>query len=111
MSKADVDLMTTEVVSWIRPLMPDDQRDPFNTAIKLQEELSELLHAMHTGDGSIGEELADCMVLILDIAHLTSSDIVTEFWDKMEKNRDRAWHKKNGSLHHMKEIHVDHSNR
>jgi len=103
MTRDSLDRMTEEVVEWIQPLLPDTERDPFNTAIKLQEELSELLHAMHTGDGNVEEELADCLVLLLDIAYLTDSDITEGFWTKMAKNRERAWNKKNGSLHHNKE--------
>jgi NTP pyrophosphatase (non-canonical NTP hydrolase) len=103
MSKGDIDIMTEEVVSWISPLISDENRNPFNTNIKLVEEVSELLHSLHTGEGRVGHELADCLILILDIAHLTNTDLVAEFWSKMKINRERVWAEKNGSLHHNKE--------
>jgi NTP pyrophosphatase (non-canonical NTP hydrolase) len=101
--RSDIDLMTAEVVDWISPLIPDENRNPFNTSIKLVEETSELLHALHTGEGNVGHELADIMILTLDIAHLTGVDIVEEFWRKMKINRKRVWNEKNGSLHHERD--------
>jgi NTP pyrophosphatase (non-canonical NTP hydrolase) len=92
--------LTIEVIDWIGPLFPQRHRDPINTCIKLTEEVSELMHAMYTKDGNIGEECADCLILLLDIAHLNKVDLTVEFWKKMEKNRDRVWKKKNGSLRH-----------
>lgn len=92
--------MTTEVVSWIRDYLPDAARDPVNTSIKLSEESSELTHALYTGDGSVAEELADILILTLDIAHLHRVDLEKAFKAKMEVNRQRQWIKVKGALKH-----------
>jgi NTP pyrophosphatase (non-canonical NTP hydrolase) len=92
--------MTTEVVSWIRGYLPDAARDPMNTAIKLSEEAAELIHASYTGDGSVAEELADILILALDIAHLHHVDLEKAFRAKVEINRQRQWTKVKGALKH-----------
>jgi NTP pyrophosphatase (non-canonical NTP hydrolase) len=92
--------MTTEVVSWIRDYLPDTARDPVNTSIKLTEESSELTHSLYTGDGSVAEELADILILTLDIAHLHRINLEKAFKDKMEINRQRSWTKVKGALKH-----------
>lgn len=90
--------MTEQVVSWIHPLLPD--RKPFDTSIKLASELSELQHVLHTGDGDIGEELADCAILLLDLCFLVGVDIDKELEKKMATNRSRNWNKVMGTLKH-----------
>jgi NTP pyrophosphatase (non-canonical NTP hydrolase) len=91
--------MTDEVTDWVDGLIPDDKRDPFNTAIKLSEEVSELLHALYT-KGDVGAEVADIMILLLDVAYLSDVDIVSEFYAKMAVNKGRRWTERNGSLSH-----------
>lgn len=93
--------MTAQVVEWIDPLIPNDQRDPMNTCIKMTEEVSELMHAIHTDDGNVAEECADVMILLLDIAFLKNVDLSRAFHQKMAKNMDRDWTKKNGALKHQ----------
>lgn len=95
--------MTEEVVSWIGPLLPC--RDPFDTTIKMASELSELQHAIHTGDGDVGEECADVMILFLDLINLLNIDIEDELLKKMWVNRGRAWEKRMGTLKHAKAGH------
>jgi NTP pyrophosphatase (non-canonical NTP hydrolase) len=92
--------MTDEVTQWIDGHISDEVRDPFNAAIKMSEEVSELLHALYSGDGDVGSECADVMILLLDIAYLSDIDIVAEFHKKMAVNKARNWVKKNGSLRH-----------
>lgn len=94
--------MTIEVDDWIGEIHP--HRDSFDTAIKLSGEVSELLHAMHTREGNLGEELADCMILLLDIANIRGVDLVDEFYKKMAINRNRKWEKVQGALKHIKEL-------
>ena len=96
----DLRSLTGEMVEWISRLIPDQKRDSFNTAIKMQEELSELLHALHTGDGGVGSECADILVLLLDVAYLNGIDLEQSFAAKMQINRDRSWVEKNGALKH-----------
>lgn len=100
MKETDILAMTLEVAYWIDPMIPRDKRDPMNTCIKMTEEVSELMHAMHTKDGNIGEECADVLVLLLDVALLSGINIAEEFNKKMAKNRRRTWVKKNGALKH-----------
>lgn len=91
--------MTATVVGWIRPLLPDNSRDSVNTSIKLSEEASELTHAIYTG-GDIGQECADVLILLLDIAFLHGINLAEEFDKKMEENRRRKWNKEKGCLKH-----------
>jgi len=97
--KLGVDEMQQHVVSWISQLLP--HRDPFNAAIKLASEVSELQHVLHTGDGNVGIEISDCLILLLDIAHLTGSNIEENFRQKMKINRKRKWKEKMGTLKHV----------
>lgn len=95
---SEIDGMTGEVVKWIRNHIPDRDRDPVNTAIKLSEEASELTHAIYTGDGSVADECADVLILLLDIAYLRGVDLNAAFVKKMEVNRNREWRKVKGAL-------------
>jgi NTP pyrophosphatase (non-canonical NTP hydrolase) len=93
--------MVDEVVSWIHPLLPD--RDPFDAAIKLASEVSELQHVLHTKDGDVGAELADCMILLLDLCFLLKVNPDDALMTKMAINRNRNWNKVMGTLKHNKE--------
>ena len=92
--------MTKEVVDWISPLLPDAVRDPVNTSIKLSEEASELTQAIYSGTGNVGEELADILILLVDIAYLHGIDLQEEFNEKMGVNRQRVWNLEKGALKH-----------
>ena len=98
--KHDTYAMTVQVVDWIKPMIPDAERDSMNTAIKMADEVSELQHAIYTKGKNVGEELADVMILLLDIAYLHKVDIAAEFASKMEINQNRRWKERNGSLTH-----------
>jgi NTP pyrophosphatase (non-canonical NTP hydrolase) len=60
-------------------------------------ELSEALETLrNTGadnlsDGNLGEELADCIIRILDCAHMLDINIGNEIMRKVERNRDRPY--------------------
>ncbi len=90
--------MTDEVVEWVSEIFPD--RHPMHTTIKMVEEVSELMDAIFAGGRNIGEECADVLILLLDIAHLTGVDLQEEFKNKMAINRSRKWVKRNGALKH-----------
>ena len=92
--------MEKQVVRWIRGHIPDERRDPMNTAIKLSEEVAELLHALYVDGANVGEEIADCMILLLDIAHLEDIDVSTNFKLKMAINANRQWKSDKGCLSH-----------
>lgn len=89
--------MTDEVDDWIGELLPN--RSSFDTAIKLVDEASELLHAIHHV-GDVGQECADVLILLLDIARLHGIDIAAEFNKKMMINRSRQWTERQGTLKH-----------
>lgn len=95
-----IDSMTEEVVDWVEGFIPRQRRDSMNTAIKLTEEVSELMHAMYTDGKNVGEECADVLILLLDIAYLNGVDISEAFRQKMGINRNRTWIHKNGALKH-----------
>ncbi len=90
--------MTDEVVEWVSGIFPG--RHPMHTTIKMVEEVSELMDAVFTGSRNVGEECADVLILLLDIAHLTGVDLQEEFKNKMAINRSRKWVKRNGALKH-----------
>lgn len=94
----NVDSMTQEVVRWISTMIPD--RDPMNTAIKLAEEVSELQHSIYVNDGDAGQELADILILLVDVSFLLGVDLADEFNKKMEVNRKREWNREKGCLKH-----------
>lgn len=91
--------MTEMVSEWIEPLIPRSHRDSMDTCIKLTEEVSELMHAIHHG-GDVAQECADVLVLLLDVALLNDVDLPTAFMEKMAINHKRVWKKKNGALKH-----------
>ncbi len=91
-------MLAETVAEWIEPLVP--QRDSMNTCIKMTEEVSELMHAIHTKDGNVGEECADVLILLLDVAKLNGIDLEHEFVRKMRINYSRNWVRKNGALKH-----------
>ncbi len=90
--------MTDEVVEWVSGIFPG--RHPMHTTIKMVEEVSELMDAVFTGSRNVGEECADVLILLLDIAYLNGVDISEEFWEKMKINRGRSWTPKQGALKH-----------
>ena len=97
MNDRSIDSLTSEMALWIGAILPE--RDSFDTAIKLCEETSELLHALHH-DGDVASECADILVLLLDVALLNNIDLQAAFEQKMEVNRQRVWEKKQGCLKH-----------
>lgn len=90
--------MTEEVVNWVESIIED--RDSMCTAIKLAEESGELLHAIYAGTKNVGEECADILILLLDVAYLNNVDLVKAFNKKMAINKARSWSHRNGALKH-----------
>lgn len=97
---AEISYMEFKMLEWIQPLIPDSDRDPMNTCIKMTEEVSELMHAIHCNNEDVGQECADVLILLLDVAYLRGVNLSKEFFAKMEVNRKREWAKKNGALKH-----------
>lgn len=65
----------------------------------LLEEVNELAE-----DPSDGEEMADCFILLMNLAEMHGHDLMTEAQKKMDKNRARKWGKpdERGVCHHVK---------
>jgi len=73
------------ITSWADEVMP--QRTITNALTKLvMEEIPEYLTSQHDP-----MELADCAILIYDIAHLAGIDLEKAMRDKMEINKNRTW--------------------
>ena len=95
--RRDLDSLPVEMELWVGRILPE--RDSYDTATKIVEEASELLHALHHR-GDVAEEAADILVLLLDVALLEGFDLQKAFEAKMEINRNRTWNLRNGSLSH-----------
>lgn len=76
---------------WADATFPD--RHPESSLYKLVlEEIPELLlHLKTKGKEGIDEELADCFILLLDLAHLWHVDVGGAIKLKMMKNMLRTW--------------------
>jgi len=57
-------------------------------------------------DPTDGEEMADCFILLLNLAEMAGVDLMSEARRKMEINRNRKWGKPDseGVCHHVKVI-------
>jgi NTP pyrophosphatase (non-canonical NTP hydrolase) len=78
---------------WANETFPG--RDPVASLTKLvMEEIPELLqHKKQHGTDHIGEELADCFILLLDLAAIWNVDLPVAIRNKMYKNASRQWAK------------------
>jgi NTP pyrophosphatase (non-canonical NTP hydrolase) len=76
---------------WANKTFPG--REPAAALAKLvMEEIPELLeHKKKYGIEMIGEELADCFILLLDLAELWRVDVPQAIKSKMLKNASRTW--------------------
>jgi len=92
----DIKELTDRIVGWADEVHPN--RDPFVTLKKLLSEIEELQE--RPGDGY---ELADVMILLLDLCHLTGVDITKTVHWKMQINEGRTWElQDDGTLQHRR---------
>ena len=79
--------------AWANRTFPG--RPPKSSINKLgMEELPELLiHLKERGTEGIGEEWADCMILLLDLARIWKIDPAKAIENKMRINNNRMWRK------------------
>lgn len=91
--------------AWARSNFPG--RSPKAALTKLNmEELPELLiHLKEHGSVGIGEELADCFILMLDLARIWNVDLARAIKNKMQINERRMW-KKDEALGHWNHMTV-----
>ena len=81
-----------KVSEWAESAIPE--RTPMSGLQKLAfEELPELVRTVgsHGNTGDSGKELADCMILLLDIATLLDIDVLDVVYNKLKENRSREW--------------------
>lgn len=88
-----------DIVSWSNSVFPD--REPEHALRKLaDEEIQELLE-----DPADPGELADVLILALDLCHLNGVNPAKAIADKMAKNKARKWARtSNGTIRHVEEI-------
>lgn len=70
------------------------------------KEFDELLGALKTNDPKrIGNELADCAMLLFDMADISGIDIGAAMLEKLEINKKRKWGKpdEHGCIEHIEE--------
>lgn len=96
--------VATFVNNWADRTFPG--RAPRSSLNKLNmEEIPELLtHLKEHGTEGIGEEWADCLILLLDLAVIWKIDPAQAIRDKMEINERRMWlrDEETGSYNHVK---------
>jgi NTP pyrophosphatase (non-canonical NTP hydrolase) len=89
--------LQSEIAEWA------DQLNPHRTALsliaKMLEELGELIASDRQDDPL---ELADVLILALDLAHIKQIDLAAAVQAKMKINRQRQWRiADNGAMTHV----------
>ena len=83
---------------WADSVFPE--RTTASALLKLYSELGEYIR-----DPSNGEELADILIMMIDLANLNGIDIQEAMWAKHQKNINRKWKvcPVMGTMSHVKE--------
>lgn len=69
----------------------DNERSVGDESALLHSEVSEFFEAYRKQTGEMGEELADILIRVLDVAQRHHIDLYGEFAKKLEKNRKRGY--------------------
>ncbi len=91
-----------EITRWAQERFP--HRTDHHAIYKLMvEEIPELaMHKKEHGTEGIGPELADCFILLADLASLWKIDMAHAIFQKMQINYNRAWvMDTNGIMQHV----------
>jgi len=89
-----------EVVRWADEVLPE--RTPHGALTKLSLEEVPELHKKFLYNGELDEsELADCMILLLDLFAMADVNVTYAVVDKLHVNRNRNWTIKEGVLKHV----------
>lgn len=102
----DMRMVQAAITFWANAQFPH-RTDHQALSKAVLEEIPELLqHKREHGTESIGEELADVFILLMDLATLWKVDLPTAIRDKMLINYDRTWHvdPKSGIAQHIGEL-------
>lgn len=98
-----LDLVQQEITRWADEQFPG--RTDHQTIYKLVvHEIPELMtHKKEKGTAGIGTELADCFILLMDLASMWGVDLTEAIRDKMETNYQRTWERDaHGIMQHVK---------
>lgn len=99
---SDILVMTMDVVTWADKVSPN--RQPKDAVVKLVSEVSELLDAvLNKSPEEVEGELADCQILLLDLAKMYGVNLRDATHNKMAINRARKWAEKDGVIRRVKE--------
>ena len=94
---ATVAELQAEIAEWADSVVPN--RTPLSVIAKMLGEVGELIASERMSDPS---ELADVMILALDLAHLQGIDAAEAIRDKLEINKGRKWQvADNGCAQHI----------
>lgn len=95
----EIDAVTRAIFNWANKIMPD--RTPADAIKKLSmEEVPEMWRALkETGEIS-EDEVADCLILLLDICAMSNIDPMAAIHIKMQENVRRKWKFEYGVLQH-----------
>lgn len=91
------DMMEAQA-DWISKLLA--RRDSRRTVIKMSGEVAELMEAVTLGSKDVASEIADILILVLDVAKLHNIDPAEAFYDKLDINKSRTWRPSGGCLQH-----------
>jgi NTP pyrophosphatase (non-canonical NTP hydrolase) len=89
--------LQAEIAQWADELNPD--RTALSLIAKMLEEVGELIASDRQDDPL---ELADVLILALDLAHIKGIDVADAVQRKMRVNRTRRWRiADNGAMSHV----------
>jgi len=89
--------LQAEIAEWADKLNPD--RTALSLIAKMLEEVGELIASDRQDDPL---ELADVLILALDLAHIKNIDVADAVQRKMRVNRTRNWRiADNGAMSHV----------
>jgi NTP pyrophosphatase (non-canonical NTP hydrolase) len=89
--------LQAEIAQWADQLNPD--RTALSLIAKMLEEVGELIASDRQDDPL---ELADVLILALDLAHIKGIDVADAVQRKMRVNRTRRWRiADNGAMSHV----------
>lgn len=94
-----------EITRWAEQQFPG--RTDFAALAKLVlHEIPEMLvHKKERGLDQIGLELADCFILLLDLASMWQVDVAAAIREKMQVNYNRTWNRdENGIMQHIQAL-------
>lgn len=98
--KEALDALQTEIGSWSDVIFPNSSRE---TILRhLRDEVKELFAAQ---DDELPQEIADCMMLLLHLAHKTGISARDAIREKFEICKKRKWGPpdEHGMVQHVKE--------